>query len=49
MSEEIFAPHEELELDLLLEALWRHYHYDFRGYSRGSLHRRLARAQQRHG
>ncbi|MCK0532641.1 CheR family methyltransferase [Sphingobium agri] len=49
MSEEIFALHEELELDLLLEALWRHYHYDFRGYSRGSLHRRLARAQQRHG
>ena len=48
MSEETFAPHEELELDLLLEALWRHYHYDFRGYSRGSLHRRLARAQQRH-
>lgn len=49
MSEETFAPHEELELDLLLEALWRHHHYDFRGYSRGSLHRRLARAQQRHG
>ena len=49
MSEETFSPHEELELDLLLEALWRHYHYDFRGYSRGSLHRRLARAQQRHG
>ena len=49
MSDETFAPHEELELDLLLEALWRHYHYDFRGYSRGSLHRRLARAQQRHG
>jgi chemotaxis protein methyltransferase CheR len=48
MSEEIFAPHEELELDLLLEAIFRHYHYDFRGYSRGSLHRRLARAQQRH-
>lgn len=50
MSEQdVFAPHEELELDLLLEAIWRHYHYDFRGYSRGSLHRRLARAQQRHG
>lgn len=49
MSEEIFLAHEELELDLLLEAIWRHYHYDFRGYSRGSLHRRLARAQQRHG
>jgi chemotaxis protein methyltransferase CheR len=44
---EVFEAHEEIELDLLLEALWRHYHYDFRGYSRGSLHRRLARAQQR--
>lgn len=49
MDHETFASHEELELDLLLEALFRHYHYDFRGYSRGSLHRRLARAQQRHG
>ncbi|WP_375195820.1 CheR family methyltransferase [Sphingobium sp.] len=49
MSEEMFAPHEELELDLLLEAIFRHHHYDFRGYSRGSLQRRLSRAQQRHG
>lgn len=48
MTEDIFPPHEELELDLLLEAIFRQYHYDFRGYSRGSLHRRLARAQQRH-
>ncbi|CCA90209.1 protein-glutamate O-methyltransferase CheR [Novosphingobium sp. PP1Y] len=44
---ETFEPHEEIELDLLLEAIWRHYHYDFRGYSRGSLHRRLVRAMQR--
>lgn len=43
------APHEEIELDLLLEAIWRHYHYDFRGYSRGSLHRRMTRAQQHFG
>lgn len=49
MNEAVFLPHEEIELDLLLEAIWRHYHYDFRGYSRGSLHRRMARAQQRHG
>jgi chemotaxis protein methyltransferase CheR len=48
MSDELFAPHEELELDLLLEAIYRHYHYDFRGYSRGSLHRRLHRALHRH-
>lgn len=47
MNEEAFLPHEEIELDLLLEAIWRQYHYDFRGYSRGSLHRRLARAQHR--
>lgn len=44
-----FAAHEEIELDLLLEAIWRHHHYDFRGYSRGSLQRRLARAQQHFG
>lgn len=49
MNDPVFLPHEELELDLLLEAIWRHYHYDFRGYSRGSLHRRISRAQQRHG
>lgn len=41
--------HEEIELDLLLEAIWRYHHYDFRGYSRGSLHRRLVRAQHRFG
>lgn len=37
--------HEELEIDLLIDAIWRHYHYDFRGYSRGSLNRRLLRAR----
>ncbi|WP_129791092.1 protein-glutamate O-methyltransferase CheR [Sphingosinicella sp. CPCC 101087] len=42
-------PHEEIELELLLEAIWRQYHYDFRGYSRASLRRRLARAQSRFG
>ncbi|MFC4256620.1 protein-glutamate O-methyltransferase CheR [Altererythrobacter xixiisoli] len=46
---ETFEPHEEIELDLLLEAIWRQYHYDFRGYSRSSLHRRMARAQARLG
>jgi Methylase of chemotaxis methyl-accepting proteins len=46
---ETFEPYEEIELDLLLEAIWRQYHYDFRGYSRGSLQRRMARAQQRFG
>ncbi|WP_414886669.1 MULTISPECIES: CheR family methyltransferase [unclassified Sphingomonas] len=46
---DVYAAHEDLELELLLEAIWRHHHYDFRGYSRSSLHRRLARAQQRFG
>lgn len=31
----------DLETDLLLEAIYRRYHYDFRGYSRASLRRRL--------
>jgi len=35
---------EELELDLLIEAIWRRYHYDFRNYSRSSLARRMERA-----
>lgn len=47
MSDPGFAAHEEIELDLLIEAIWRQYHYDFRGYSRGSLHRRMERARQR--
>lgn len=34
----------ELELDLLLEALYRKYHQDFRGYSRAALRRRVQHA-----
>jgi chemotaxis protein methyltransferase CheR len=34
---------ENLEVDLLLEAVYRHYGYDFRGYARGSIKRRLWR------
>lgn len=49
MEDIVFAAHEEIELDLLLEAVWRHYHYDFRSYSRGSLRRRMVRAQQHFG
>ena len=38
---------ERIEVDLLLEAVYRKYHYDFRGYARASLRRRLwRRAQQ---
>jgi len=40
------AQREELEIDLLLEGIWRHYGFDFRGYSRASLRRRLRRRVQ---
>jgi chemotaxis protein methyltransferase CheR len=39
----------EIEVDLLLDAIYRKYHYDFRGYARPSLHRRLAQACTRFG
>jgi chemotaxis protein methyltransferase CheR len=32
---------EELEIDLLLEAIYRHHGFDFRGYARSSLRRRV--------
>ena len=35
------ADTEELEIDLLLEALFRQYGFDFRGYARSSLRRRI--------
>jgi len=35
----------EIETDLIVEAVWRRYGYDFRDYSRPSLQRRLERAQ----
>lgn len=37
-------PIEDIEVDLLVQAIWRRYQYDFRDYSRGSLQRRLERA-----
>lgn len=40
---------DEIELDLLLEALWRRYRYDFRNYARATLRRRLERAQEKLG
>jgi chemotaxis protein methyltransferase CheR len=40
---------EELELELLLEAIHRRYGYDFRGYARASLRRRLWRRADLHG
>jgi len=38
---------EDVELQLLLEAIFQTYHYDFRGYSPASLKRRMKQAQQR--
>lgn len=38
------ATTEEIELHLLLEALYQRYHYDFRGYSTASIKRRITQA-----
>ncbi|NGZ08007.1 MAG: hypothetical protein CV088_01295 [Nitrospira sp. LK70] len=35
-----------LKIELLLDALYRTYEYDFRGYARPSLTRRLVRARE---
>ncbi|MCW1381921.1 protein-glutamate O-methyltransferase CheR [Novosphingobium sp. KCTC 2891] len=40
---------EEIELDLLLEAIWRRYQFDFRNYARESLRRRMDRARLHFG
>jgi chemotaxis protein methyltransferase CheR len=39
----------EIELRLLIEAIYQMYHYDFRGYASASLRRRLKIAMQRFG
>jgi chemotaxis protein methyltransferase CheR len=36
---------EDIEIRLLLEAIFQRYHYDFRGYSKASLKRRLTQAK----
>ncbi len=40
---------EDIEIQLLLEALYRRYHYDFRHYAQASIKRRLKQARQRLG
>jgi chemotaxis protein methyltransferase CheR len=40
----VTAPKPDLELDLLIEAIYRQYHYDFRQYAIASLKRRLTSA-----
>lgn len=42
-------PVEDIELDLLLEAIWRRHQYDFRNYARDSLRRRMDRARAHFG
>src|SRR5277367_728911 len=39
----------DIELPLLLEAVYRKYQYDFRGYAAASLKRRLTHAMERFG
>jgi chemotaxis protein methyltransferase CheR len=40
---------EDLEIQLLLEALYQRYHYDFRQYARASIKRRLKQAREQMG
>lgn len=40
---------EDIEIHLLLEALYRRYHYDFRHYARASIKRRLRQAREQMG
>lgn len=40
---------EDLEIQLLLEALYQRYHYDFRRYARASIKRRLVQAREQMG
>jgi chemotaxis protein methyltransferase CheR len=40
---------EELEINLLLEALYQCFHYDFRDYSKASIRRRLRQLKERLG
>ena len=40
---------EDIEIQLLLEALYQHYHYDFRHYARASIKRRLVQARNQLG
>ncbi|HVV00916.1 MAG TPA: protein-glutamate O-methyltransferase CheR, partial [Verrucomicrobiae bacterium] len=40
---------EDIEIGLLLEAIYLKYHYDFRGYAMASIKRRLLQARDRFG
>lgn len=49
MNEAPAEPVEDIELQLLLEALYLRYHYDFRHYARASIKRRLRQARDQLG
>jgi chemotaxis protein methyltransferase CheR len=40
---------EDIEIQLLLEALYKRYHYDFRNYAQASIKRRLKQALEQMG
>ncbi len=40
---------EDIEIQLLLEALYQRYHYDFRNYAQASVKRRLRQARDQMG
>jgi chemotaxis protein methyltransferase CheR len=40
---------EDIEIQLLVDAIYQQYNYDFRGYSAASLKRRLTQARERFG
>lgn len=44
---QVFDKTDDIELQLLLEAIYLKYHYDFRGYSMASIKRRLMQARER--
>ena len=45
----MLSPNFDIELQLLIDAIYLKYHYDFRGYSPASLKRRLSTAMTRFG
>ena len=45
----MIAPNEDIEIRLLLDAIYQRFHYDFRSYSMASLRRRLAQARAQLG
>ncbi|USQ98266.1 CheR family methyltransferase [Caulobacter sp. RL271] len=49
MNDTVTATTEDLEIELLLEALYQRYHYDFRHYARASIKRRMIHARSQLG